>query len=159
MRFAQSLTLDRLIYLANRQLQMLAPRYQLFRPPHSDLGIALIDQDQASEIRPVSTLSGGETFLVSLALALGLAGLSSQRKEIETLFIDEGFGSLDPDTLDDVLAALDLIHSGRRLIGLISHVPGIQERVGYLIQVVPCGGGRSRIELTAPGLPSIGSVV
>jgi exonuclease SbcC len=95
----------------------------------------------------LSTLSGGERFLVSLALALGLSSLSSKNVRIESLFVDEGFGSLDRDALEVALATLDQLQSEGRTIGIISHMPEIAERVGYQIEVRPVGGGRSEVRV------------
>lgn len=151
--FAQSLTLERLIAVANRHLGELARRYRLARVPGHDLDLMVIDHDMGDEVRGVKSLSGGESFLVSLALALGLASLSTEEAgaagagSVESLFIDEGFGTLDPQTLEEVLATLDALHATGRTIGLISHVPGLAERIGAQIRVVPEGGGRSRIEV------------
>ena len=147
-KFAQRLTLERLIRSANAQLKYLAPRYALFCPDPARLEIAVEDMDQAGEQRPVSSLSGGEMFLVSLALALALAALSSRKSAIRTLFIDEGFGALDPDTLDDALAVLETLQSSGKTIGIISHVPAIRERISTQVRVEPLGGGRSRIAAT-----------
>jgi exonuclease SbcC len=99
------------------------------------------------EVRGVASLSGGESFLVSMALALGLSSLSSRTAAVGSLFVDEGFGSLDPDTLEVALAALDSLQASGRKVGLISHVPGLAERIGARVQVVPLGGGRSRVEV------------
>ena len=146
-KFAQRLTLEQLIRSANAQLKYLSPRYKLFCPDLAKLEIAVEDLDQAGEQRPVSSLSGGEMFLVSLSLALALAALSSRRSAIRTLFIDEGFGSLDPETLDDALAVLEMLQSSGKTIGIISHVPAIRERISTQIQVEPLGGGRSQVHV------------
>ncbi|MBN1880518.1 AAA family ATPase [bacterium] len=144
-RFAQRLTLERLIGIANRHLRELAPRYRLFCPSPDNLDLAVRDRDQADEERQVSTLSGGESFLVSLALALALAKLSSRQALIGSLFIDEGFGALDPVSLDNALLALESLSGEGRTIGIISHVPAIRERFLKQIRVEPSGGGRSRL--------------
>lgn len=147
-KFAQTVTLKHLVALANDQLLRLASRYQLTIPENSqNLEIAVIDQDQASEIRQISTLSGGETFLVSLALSLALSKLSSHQTKIQTLFVDEGFGLLDPEALDSAIATLEAIQSEGKLIGLISHIPMIQERIACQIRVISEGAGRSRLEV------------
>ncbi|MBF0120714.1 MAG: AAA family ATPase [Desulfobacterales bacterium] len=148
-KFAQILTLNQLIILANDQLLLIYPRYLLYTPDPVKLDIGVIDKEQASEKRSISTLSGGETFIVSLALSLALARLSSRQAKIQTLFIDEGFGSLDPNTLDEVLATLDMLRSEGKTIGLISHVPALQERISCQVKVIPTGGGRSRLEVLA----------
>jgi exonuclease SbcC len=146
-RFAQSLTLDLLLFHANGQLRQLKPRYSLQRVPGEDLELQLVDHDLGDEVRSIHGLSGGEQFLVSLALALGLAGLSAEQCQIESLFIDEGFGSLDAESLDVALDALDAVQATGRQIGLISHVPGLAERVGAEVRVNPVSSGRSRIRI------------
>ncbi|HUS27714.1 MAG TPA: AAA family ATPase, partial [Kofleriaceae bacterium] len=126
--FAQSLTLDALLAVANSHLEELAPRYQLERVPKHDLELQVIDRDLGDEIRSVQSLSGGESFLVSLALALGLSSMSAHDVRVRTLLIDEGFGTLDPATLDTALAVLDELQSTGRQVGVISHVPALVER-------------------------------
>lgn len=154
--FAQSLTLDALLVRANEQLAMLAPRYRLERVPTEnekrarfDLELVVIDRESGDEPRGTASLSGGETFLVSLALALGLSSLSSSRTPVESLFIDEGFSSLDAETLEAALAALEALRATGRQIGVISHVPALVERIGAQVRVVPLGGGRSRVDVRA----------
>ncbi|HNI23626.1 MAG TPA: SbcC/MukB-like Walker B domain-containing protein, partial [Plasticicumulans sp.] len=149
--FAQSLTLEALVAHANAHLQELARRYRLRRVPGAGLELMVVDRDMADEVRGVHSLSGGETFLVSLALALGLASLSSNRVQVETLLIDEGFGTLDPDTLDIAVAALDALQGQGRQVGVISHVPALVERIGVQVRVRALGGGRSRIETVTGG--------
>jgi exonuclease SbcC len=143
--FAQSLTLDSLLALANAHLEELAPRYQLERVPRHDLELQVIDRDLGSEIRSVQSLSGGESFLVSLALALGLSSMSAHDVRVRTLLIDEGFGTLDPATLDSALSVLDALQATGRQVGVISHVPALVERVGAHVRVVQRGGGRSEV--------------
>lgn len=143
--FAQSLTLDALLDHANRHLEDLARRYRLERSPGSDLALQVVDADMGDEVRSVYSLSGGESFLVSLALALGLASLASHRTSVESLFIDEGFGSLDPETLDTAIASLDALQALGRKVGVISHVPTMVERIGVQVRIEPRGGGRSRV--------------
>ncbi|MCK9397582.1 MAG: AAA family ATPase, partial [Methylobacter sp.] len=109
--FAQSLTLEALLAHSNQHLEDFAKRYALQRVPGSDLELQIIDRDMADDVRSVHSLSGGESFLVSLALALGLASLSSNKTQVESLFIDEGFGSLDPETLDIAIASLDTLQA------------------------------------------------
>jgi exonuclease SbcC len=145
--YAQSLTLDVLLTHANHHLADLARRYRLERVPQRDLDIQVIDREMGDEVRGVHSLSGGESFLVSLALALGLASLSSNRTRVESLFIDEGFGSLDPDTLDIALASLDALQSLGRKVGVISHVPAMVERIGTQIRIEVRGGGTSRVRV------------
>lgn len=145
--FAQSLTLEQLLGLANLHLAELAPRYQLQRVPGTDLALQVVDRDMGDDIRAVESLSGGESFLVSLALALGLSSLSSHDTRIESLFIDEGFGTLDPESLDTAIASLDALQAAGRQVGVISHVQTLVERIGVQIKVQSMGGGESRIVL------------
>jgi exonuclease SbcC len=147
--FAQSLTLEALLQHANAHLDELAPRYRLMRVPRYDLDLQVEDRDMGDEVRSVSSLSGGESFLVSLALALGLASLSSETTQVETLFIDEGFGTLDPETLETALATLDALQATGRQVGIISHVSGLAERIGVQVRVVKQGAGRSRLDVTS----------
>ncbi|HLL03599.1 MAG TPA: AAA family ATPase [Myxococcaceae bacterium] len=149
--FAQSLTLDALLLHANAHLQELARRYRLMRVPGHDLDLQVVDQDMGDEMRGLASLSGGESFLVSLALALGLASLTSETTQVETLFIDEGFGTLDPETLEVALATLDALQATGRQVGIISHVSGLAERIGVQVRVVKQGGGRSRLVVEAEG--------
>lgn len=143
--FAQSLTLERLLLVANTHLDELAARYQLQRVPGTDLALQVLDRDMGDEIRGVESLSGGESFLVSLALALGLASLSGQETQVDSLFIDEGFGTLDPESLDTAIACLDSLQASGRQIGVISHVPALVERIGVQVRVEALGGGESRV--------------
>jgi len=144
--FAQGLTLDRLLGLANAHLAELTPRYLLQRAPGGDLDLQVIDRDMADEIRGVANLSGGERFLVSLALALGLASMTGRRTLAESLFIDEGFGALDAASLDLALSALESLHASGRKVGVISHVQPMIDRIGVQVRVTKQGGGRSLIE-------------
>jgi exonuclease SbcC len=146
--FAQQLTLDILLGYANRHLATLSRRYRLQRIGDS-LGLLVVDRDMGDELRSVHSLSGGESFLVSLALALGLASLSSHRVNVESLFIDEGFGSLDADALSVAMAALDSLQAQGRQIGVISHVAEMSERIGTRIEVVRLAGGQSRVRVAA----------
>lgn len=146
-KFAQGLTLDALVAHANAHLAELARRYRLERVPKADMDLMVVDQDMGDEARSVHSLSGGETFLVSLALALGLSSLATRRTRVESLFVDEGFGALDPQTLDTALAVLEALQAGGRRVGVISHVPGLSERIGVRVAVTPEGGGRSRVSV------------
>ena len=146
--YAQQFTLDVLLGYANSHLAQLARRYRLERVAANSgpsLGLLVRDQDMGGEIRSVNSLSGGESFLVSLALALGLASLSSNRVRVESLFIDEGFGSLDSETLRVAMDALDSLHSSGRKVGVISHVQEMTERIATKILVLPSGGGTSSV--------------
>ena len=142
--YAQQYTLDVLLAYANQHLHQLARRYRLQRIQDS-LGLMVIDQDMGDENRSVHSLSGGESFLVSLALALGLASLSSNRVKVESLFIDEGFGSLDADTLRVAMDALDSLQAQGRKVGVISHVQEMTERIATKIMVQRTAGGRSLV--------------
>lgn len=142
--FAQQLTLDILLGYANLHLKDLARRYRLERIRDS-LGLLVVDQDMGDEVRSVHSLSGGESFLVSLALALGLASLSSHRVRVESLFIDEGFGSLDAEALQVAMDALDKLQSLGRKVGVISHVQDMTERIATRVQVRRMSGGLSRV--------------
>jgi exonuclease SbcC len=146
--YAQQFTLDVLLGYANIHLAQLARRYRLERVVSQagpSLALMVRDQDMGGEIRSVNSLSGGESFLVSLALALGLASLSSNRVKVESLFIDEGFGSLDSDTLGVAMDALDALQSLGRKVGVISHVQEMTERISTKVLVRPAGGGSSAI--------------
>ncbi len=143
-RIAQGYTLDVLLNYANVQLRNLTGRYRLERVPDT-LALQVIDRDMCDEVRTVHSLSGGESFLVSLALALGLSSLSSNRMKVESLFIDEGFGFLDTDTLRVALDALENLRTQGRKIGVISHVQEMTERIPVQIKVTPAGSGRSYI--------------
>lgn len=146
-KFAQGLTLELLLDQANRHLQELAPRYLLQRIPGTELELQVVDREMGDEIRAVASLSGGESFLASLALALGLSALAARETAVDSLFIDEGFGTLDPETLDVALAALDNLQAQGRQVGLISHVAGLAERVGAQVRVVKRGSGRSEVRV------------
>lgn len=147
-RFAQGLTLQQLLKLANRQLDKLHSRYQLCRKADSELELQVLDSWQADALRDTKTLSGGESFLVSLALALALSDLVSHKTRIESLFLDEGFGTLDPDTLETALAALDSLQSSGKMIGVISHVEALKERIPVQIKVQKqAGSGWSQLIL------------
>ncbi len=147
--FAQALNLGRLVREANGHLAKLAPRYRLSVARDEDdlptLDFLVTDRWQQDSVRAPETLSGGESFLVSLALALGLSDLRTVRMPIETLLLDEGLGTLDPETLDTALAALQQLQSGGRQVGIISHVAGLQDRIDARIVVRPLGGGRSEV--------------
>lgn len=149
--YAQQFTLDVLLGYANRHLEALARRDRLERIQHT-LALMVVDQDMGDDIRSVHSLSGGESFLVSLALALGLASLSSNRVMVESLFIDEGFASLDAETLRVAMDALDKLQSKGRKVGVSSHVQDMIERIGVPIQVHRTSGAQSRVEVTPAAL-------
>lgn len=145
--FAQGLTLDHLVYLANRQLARLHGRYLLKRKGSEALELLVIDTWQADTLRDTKTLSGGESFLVSLALALALSDLVSHKTSIDSLFLDEGFGTLDSETLDVALNALDNLNASGKMIGVISHIEAMKERIGVRIHVNKVNGlGVSKLE-------------
>jgi exonuclease SbcC len=146
-RFAQGLTLDNLVWLANRQLTRLYGRYLLQRKESDSLELEVVDTWQGEAVRDTRTLSGGESFLVSLALALALSDLVSHRTRIDSLFLDEGFGTLDARTLDIALDALDALNASGKTIGVISHVEAMKERIPVQVRVRRINGlGISRLE-------------
>jgi exonuclease SbcC len=146
-RFAQGLTLDHLVYLANRQLERLHGRYLLNRKLSEELSLEVMDTWQADVARDTKTLSGGESFLVSLALALALSDLVSHKTSIDSLFLDEGFGTLDAETLETVLDALDNLNASGKMIGIISHIEALKERIPTQINVKKGEGlGYSRMD-------------
>src|SRR5690554_4569479 len=146
-KFVQGLTLDHLISLANQQLAILHNRYQLSRREQGELEIEIVDTWQNDTRRDTRTLSGGESFLVSLALALALSELVSQKTRIDSLFLDEGFGTLDNETLEMALNALDNLNAEGKTIGIISHVEALKERIPVQIKVSKNAGmGYSTLE-------------
>lgn len=146
-KFAQGLTLDHLIHLANRQLTRLHGRYQLARKSSGELELEVCDTWQADVARDCRTLSGGESFLVSLALALALSDLVSHKTSIDSLFLDEGFGTLDGETLEVALDALDNLNASGKTIGVISHVEAMKERIPVQLRVHKgVGLGYSRLD-------------
>jgi len=145
-KFAQAYNLDLLVHHANVQLRQLVRRYRLKRGG-SMLGLLVLDTEMGDELRSVHSLSGGETFLVSLALALGLASMASSTLKIESLFIDEGFGSLDPESLQLAMDALDGLQAQGRKVAVISHVQEMHERIPVQIQVKRQGNGLSTLEV------------
>ena len=147
-KIAQAYNLDLLVHHANAQLKQLVRRYRLKRGG-SMLGLLVMDTEMGDELRSVHSLSGGETFLVSLALALGLASMASSTLKIESLFIDEGFGSLDPESLQLAMDALDGLQAQGRKVGVISHVQEMHERIPVQIQVRRQGNGLSTIEVSS----------
>ena len=143
---AQGYTLDVLLSYANKHLEDLTQRYSLEKIPDT-LALQVVDNDMLGEVRSVHSLSGGESFLISLALALGLSSLSSNRMKIESLFIDEGFGALDIDTLSVAMDALDNLQTQGRKIGVISHVEEMKGRITTQIQVIKSANGRSIVKI------------
>lgn len=149
-RFAQGLTLDRLLEHANARLAELKPRYALERGLGGEMLIQVIDNDMAGQVRGLHNLSGGERFLVSLALALGLAEMSTTGGvRIESLFIDEGFGALDTASLGQAVALLENLHATGRRVGVISHVEELKDRIPVKVEVTPTGRGTSQVAVVA----------
>lgn len=147
--FAQGLTFEIMIGHANRQLQKMTDRYLLAHDSGQPLELNVVDNYQAGEIRSTKNLSGGESFIVSLSLALGLSHMASENVRVDSLFLDEGFGALDEEALDTALETLAGLQQDGKLIGVISHVPALKERISTQIQVTPQAGGRSQI--SGPG--------
>ena len=147
--YAQSLTFASVIAQANRQLVQLSDRYLLTADPARPLELNIIDNYQGGETRSAKNLSGGESFIVSLALALGLAQMSGENMRIDSLFLDEGFGTLDEETLDSALETLAQLRTHGKHIGIISHVAALTERIATRIQITPQNGGNSII--SGPG--------
>lgn len=147
--FAQGLTFELMVAHANRQLQKMSDRYILVRDVDEPLELNVIDNYQAGEIRSTKNLSGGESFIASLALSLGLSSMASRNVRVDSLFLDEGFGTLDEDALETALETLSGLQQDGKLIGIISHVPALKERIGTQIQVEAGSGGRSSI--SGPG--------
>lgn len=145
-QIAQAVTLGLLIERANLHLRDLKPRYQL-EVAASDLALIVVDLDMAGDRRTTRSLSGGERFLVSLALALALSGMGTHGALAGTLFIDEGFGSLDSDSLDLAIDALERLQAQGRTVGVISHVQAMKDRIPVQVEVVKTGGGASEVRL------------
>lgn len=139
-QFAQGLTLEILVAHANRQLKTMSDRYLLMVDKRKALELNIIDNYKAGEVRATSNLSGGESFIVSLALALGLAGLSSKKTRVDSLFLDEGFGTLDEESLETTLATLENLKQQGKLIGIISHVGLLKDRLSTQIELSGTGG-------------------
>lgn len=151
--FAQGLTFEMMIGHANLSLARMSDRYLLARDLREPLELHVIDNYQGGEIRSTKNLSGGESFIVSMALALGLSGMASHNVQVDSLFLDEGFGTLDEDALQTALDTLASLHHQGKLIGVISHVPGLRERIATQIRVTAGPGGISR--LSGPGISTL----
>ena len=147
--FAQGLTFERMVRYANLKLQKMTDRYLLVRDAIEPLELNVVDTYQAGEIRSTKNLSGGESFIVSLSLALGLSHMASKNIRVDSLFLDEGFGTLDEEALDTALETLSGLQQDGKLIGVISHVPALKERISTQIEVIPKTGGKS--VLSGPG--------
>lgn len=146
--FAQGLSFEQMVNHANRQLIKMSDRYLLTRDsdPKNPLGLQVIDNYQAGEIRSTKNLSGGESFIISLALALGLSHMASQKVRVDSLFLDEGFGTLDSEALETALSALSNLQREDKLIGVISHISSLKERIPTQIEVTRIRGGRSTLQ-------------
>ena len=151
--FAQGLTFELMVSHANRQLEKMTDRYLLIRDDEHPLELNVVDNYQAGEIRSTRNLSGGESFIVSLTLALGLSKMASRKVRVDSLFLDEGFGSLDEETLETALETLAGLHQDGKLIGIISHVSALKDRISTQINIVPASGGKSH--LIGPGCRQI----
>ncbi|SDU45188.1 SbcC/MukB-like Walker B domain-containing protein [Desulfobacula phenolica] len=151
--FAQGLTFEVMVSHANRQLEKMTDRYLLVRDKKQPLELNIVDNYQAGEIRSTKNLSGGESFIVSLSLALGLSNMAGRNVRVDSLFLDEGFGTLDEDALETSLEALSGLQQEGKLIGIISHVPALKERIGTQINITPVSGGKSTI--TGPGCKAL----
>ncbi|PIE56882.1 MAG: chromosome segregation protein SMC [Desulfobulbus propionicus] len=152
--FAQGLTFELMVTHANRQLEKMTDRYLLLRDEQQPLELNVIDTYQAGEIRSTRNLSGGESFIVSLTLALGLSKMASRNVRVDSLFLDEGFGTLDEEALEASLETLAGLQQHGKLIGIISHVSALKERIRTQIHITPGSGGRS--SLSGPGCTKIG---
>ena len=151
--FVQGITFEILIQFANQQLQKISDRYLLIQSIESPLELKVVDSYQANEVRSTQNLSGGETFLISLSLALGLSKMASDTVSVDTLFLDEGFGTLDESTLETALNTLSSLQTEGKLIGIISHVAALKERIHTQIKVSPLRYGQSKIE--GPGCSKV----
>ncbi|MDQ6952970.1 MAG: AAA family ATPase [Mariprofundaceae bacterium] len=143
--FAQGLTFELVVQYANQQLRHMSDRYVLQRDQELPLELNVVDYYQAGEVRSVKNISGGESFIISLALALGLSQMSSKNVKIDSLFLDEGFGTLDHESLETAIDTLSQLQQDGKIIGIISHVDSIKERIGTQIQVHPISEGKSAI--------------
>ena len=147
--FAQGLTFELMVGHANKQLAKMSDRYLLIRSDDQPLELNVIDNYQAGEVRSTKNLSGGESFIVSLTLALGLSKMASRKVRVDSLFLDEGFGTLDEASLETALKTLSSLQQDGKLIGVISHVSAMQEMISTQITITPSSGGRSI--LSGPG--------
>lgn len=151
--FAQGLTFELMVSHANRQLEKMTDRYLLIRDEQQPLELNVVDNYQAGEIRSTKNLSGGESFIVSLTLALGLSKMASRKVRVDSLFLDEGFGTLDEEALETALETLSGLQQDGKLIGIISHVSALKERISTQINITPVSGGRS--SLSGPGCTKV----
>ena len=148
-RYAQGISLDLLLRNGNEHLKGLSDRYRLQRQSGEELDLRIEDLYQAGATRPMASLSGGESFLASLALALGLADLAGRNVQIDSLFIDEGFGALDAETLDLAISTLETLRQDNKTVGVISHVDLLKERIGTRIVVEKHSGGTSVLRIAS----------
>ncbi len=144
-KFVQNLTLGHLLTLANKHLSYLSDRYTLVKTDNEKLDLSIVDAYYIDVKRGVNTLSGGERFLVSLSLALGLSDLVNDKIKVDSLFLDEGFGTLDEASLNMAIVALEKLHAKGKLIGIISHVSLLKDRIYAQIQLKKKSGGSSDI--------------
>ena len=154
--FAQGLTFELMVLHANRQLEKMTDRYLLIRDDEQPLELNVVDNYQAGEIRSTKNLSGGESFIVSLTLALGLSKMASRKVRVDSLFLDEGFGTLDEENLEAALETLFGLQQDGKLIGIISHVSALKERISTQITITPVSGGHS--SLAGPGCNKVGGL-
>lgn len=143
--FAQGLTFNIMVAHANEQLKKMSDRYLLIADSEQPLMLNVMDNYQGGQIRTSKNLSGGESFIISLSLALGLSNMASHRMQVDSLFLDEGFGTLDEEALDVALDTLTNLQQSGKLIGVISHIQALKDRISSQIQVVPQIGGISKI--------------
>ena len=143
--FAQGLSFEIMIAQANIQLEKMTDRYILVRDQKNNLALNILDNYQAGEIRSTKNLSGGESFIVSLALALGLSKMASANVQVDSLFLDEGFGTLDEEALETALSVLSNLKDDGKLIGVISHIPALKDRIPVQIKLQSSSLGRSSI--------------
>lgn len=148
-KFAQGVTFETLIGHANRQLRSMSDRYLLAANIDQSLDLHILDNYQGGERRSVKNLSGGESFIVSLALALGLSRMVSKKTRVDSFFLDEGFGTLDENSLDMALATLENLRGEGKMIGIISHIPAVKERIAVNVEIIGTSGGKSII--SGPG--------
>lgn len=153
--FAQGLTFELMVSHANRQLEKMTDRYLLIRDDEEPLELNVIDNYQAGEVRSTKNLSGGESFIVSLTLALGLSKMASRKVRVDSLFLDEGFGTLDEEALETALETLAGLQQDGKLIGIISHVSALKERISTQINIFPISAGKSAV--TGPGCSKVTS--
>lgn len=148
--FAQGLTFELMVHQANVHLTKMNNRYILIRDTEQPLDLNVIDTYQAGEIRSTKNLSGGESFLISLALALGLSRMASHKIRVDSLFLDEGFGTLDEEALESALDTLSGLQEDNKIIGVISHVAALKERIPLQIEIISQPGGKSTMK--GPGI-------